>query len=171
LRSSNSEGAVSETVHIGPADIDGPSPIKALGAVLDSHGPAREIYRGVVVWNKSRKRTAWGRVDQRPRPESEWIRAPKNDDVQNVSDDLWTRVVARRRETERQAVRFASGRLSGRPPKHGAKNLLAGLATCAVCGGGLVVETSPRKRGRVPEYVTGTDTTASARTRRACRGH
>jgi hypothetical protein len=24
---------------------------------------------------------------------------------------------------------------------------------CALCGGGLVVETSPRKRGRVPEYV------------------
>lgn len=28
-----------------------------------------------------------------------------------------------------------------------------GLATCALCGGGLVVETSARKRGRVPEYV------------------
>ncbi len=33
------------------------------------------------------------------------------------------------------------------------KNLLAGLATCGVCGGGLVVETSSRKRGRVAEYV------------------
>jgi hypothetical protein len=27
------------------------------------------------------------------------------------------------------------------------------LATCALCGGGLVVETSPRKRGRIPEYI------------------
>ena len=43
--------------------------------------------------------------------------------------------------------------LSGRPPKTATQNLLAGLAPCAVCGGGLVVETSPRKRGRVPEYV------------------
>jgi hypothetical protein len=42
---------------------------------------------------------------------------------------------------------------SGRPPKTATKNLLAGLASCGVCGGGLVVETSPRKRGRVPEYV------------------
>ena len=32
-------------------------------------------------------------------------------------------------------------------------NLLAGLATCGVCGGGLVVETSGRKRGRQKEYV------------------
>lgn len=40
-----------------------------------------------------------------------------------------------------------------RPPKHTAVNLLAGLATCAVCGGGLLVETSGRKAGRVPQYV------------------
>ena len=32
-------------------------------------------------------------------------------------------------------------------------NLLAGLATCGVCGGGLVVETSGRKRGRQKKYV------------------
>ncbi len=114
---------------------------------------SREIYQGVMVWNKSRKRTEWGKVDQRPRPKSEWIRAPKDDRLQIVSDDLWERVAARRRDTEGKALRFQSGRLSGRPPKHATKNLLAGLATCALCGGGLVVETSPRKRGRIPEYV------------------
>jgi site-specific DNA recombinase len=43
--------------------------------------------------------------------------------------------------------------LSGRPPKHETKNLLAGLATCGLCGGGLIVETSSRKRGRAHEYV------------------
>jgi hypothetical protein len=48
---------------------------------------------------------------------------------------------------------FADVRMSGRPPKTATKNLLVGLATCTECGGGLVVETSPRKRGRVPEYV------------------
>ena len=112
----------------------------------------REIYRGVVVWNRSRKRTSWGKVDQRPRPESEWIRAERKD-LQIVPDDLWARVAARREDIEGKAVRFASGRLSGRPPKHATKNLLAGLATCGVCGGGLVVETSARKHGRIPEYV------------------
>ena len=34
-------------------------------------------------------------------------------------------------------------------PKTPTQNLLAGLATCALCGGGLIVETSLGKRGRV----------------------
>ena len=60
---------------------------------------------------------------------------------------------SRRQGAETLALRLAGGRLSGRPPKTATQNLLAGLATCALCGGGLVVETSPRKRGRVPEYI------------------
>ena len=52
-----------------------------------------------------------------------------------------------------RALRFASGRITGRPPKHAAKNLLAGLATCALCGGGLVVEQSNNKKGRYSYYV------------------
>ncbi len=70
-----------------------------------------------------------------------------------VSTELWERCAARRKEVEGKAVRFESGRLSRRPPKNGVQNLLAGLATCGVCGGGLVVETSARKNGRKPEYV------------------
>jgi hypothetical protein len=70
-----------------------------------------------------------------------------------VSDDLWNRVRSRREDTEGKSLRFDSGRLSGRPPKNATKNLLAGLASCGVCGGGLVVETSSRKNGRQHEYV------------------
>jgi len=113
----------------------------------------REIYHGVIVWNKSRKRpVTWGQVDQRPRPSSEWLRVAA-ETLRIVDEPLWLRVAARRKDTEGRAARFASGRLSGRPPKTATQNLLAGLATCALCGGGLVVETSPRKRGRVPEYI------------------
>lgn len=113
----------------------------------------RELYRGVVVWNKSRKRDDWRQVNQQPRPESEWMRLPVNEELRIIADDLWARVQSRRADTAGKALRFADGRMSGRPPKTATKNLLAGLATCAVCGGGLNVETSPRKRGRVPEYV------------------
>ena len=59
----------------------------------------------------------------------------------------------RRADTEGKALRFESGRISERPPKNAVQNLLAGLATSGVCGGGLVVETSGRKVGRVAEYV------------------
>jgi site-specific DNA recombinase len=113
---------------------------------------SRELYRGQIVWNKSKKRDAQGKVNQRPRPESEW-RREKAEHLRLVPEALWLRVRARRQETEGRAVRFASGRLSGRPPKHASQNLLAGLATCGICGGGLVITTGARKRGRQPEYV------------------
>ena len=113
----------------------------------------RDLYRGVVVWNKSRKRpVTWGQVDQRPRPVAEWLRVPV-EHLRIIDESLWTRVQSRRQGAETLAARLAGGRLSGRPPKTPTQNLLAGLARCALCGGGLVVETSPRKRGRVPEYV------------------
>ena len=113
----------------------------------------RELYRGQRVWNKSRKRqVAWGQVNQKPRPESEWLRVPV-EHLRIIDEQLWKRVTSRRQGAETLAARLAGGRLSGRPPKTPTQNLLAGLATCALCGGGLVVETSPRKRGRVPEYV------------------
>jgi site-specific DNA recombinase len=113
----------------------------------------RELYCGVVVWNRSKKRNDDMQVQQRSRPESEHIRLDVNEDLRIVSDDLWTRVQSRRADTAKKTLRFADGRMSGRPPKHAPQNLLAGLATCGVCGGGRVVETSPRRRGRVPEYV------------------
>jgi hypothetical protein len=125
--------------------VQGWSP-STVGAIL-----AREIYHGVIVYNRSQKRV-WGQVKQKPRPQSEWIRVPA-EPLRIVPEDLWRRVASRRSDVEGRTVRFESGRLSGGPPKHATPNLLAGLATCALCGGGLIVETSPRKRGRVPEYV------------------
>ncbi len=112
----------------------------------------RDLYHGVVVWNRSRKRDDWGEVKQRPRPADQWTRTV-DETLRIIPEDLWKRVASRRADTEGKALRFESGRISGRPPKHAVQNLLAGLATCGVCGGGLVVETSSRKDGRVAEYV------------------
>lgn len=113
---------------------------------------ARELYHGVVIWNKTRKRDDFRQVNQTTRPESEWLRhdAP---DLRIIDEPLWRRVQSRRRDAETLAARMVGGRLSGRPPLTATQNLLAGLATCALCGGGLTVETSPAKRGRVPEYL------------------
>jgi site-specific DNA recombinase len=113
----------------------------------------RELYRGVAEWNRTRKRDEFRQINQRPRPKVEHERLPVNEDLRIVSDDLWARVQSRLADTAGKTLRFADGRISGRPPKTASKNLLAGLASCGACGGGLVVETSPRKRGRVAEYV------------------
>ena len=113
---------------------------------------ARELYHGVAVWNKTKKKTKWGKMKPTARPESEWERAPV-EHLRIVDEAHWRRVQARRQETAGRALRFASGRITGRPPKHATKNLLAGLATCARCGGGLVVEQSNNKKGRYAYYV------------------
>jgi DNA invertase Pin-like site-specific DNA recombinase len=112
----------------------------------------RELYHGAVIWNKTRKRDDFRQVNQQPRPESEWLRA-EAPHLRIIDEPLWKRVQSRRHEAETLAARLAGGRLSGRPPKTATQNLLAGLGSCGVCGGSLVVETSSRKRGRVPEYI------------------
>jgi site-specific DNA recombinase len=113
----------------------------------------REDYKGQYVWNRTRKRDTDGAVNQRPRPEREWQRTPMPE-WRIVSDELWDAVAARCKEIEQRAVRFSNGRLAGRPPRAAITNLLAGIATCGVCGGGLVVETYRQKHGlRAPHYV------------------
>jgi Recombinase zinc beta ribbon domain len=102
---------------------------------------------------ESRPLVREGKVDQKPRPTSEWHRFT-DERLRIIDDELWNRVAACRKDAAVKTLRFASGRISGRPPKHLPQNLLAVLATSAACGGGLVVETAPRKRSlRAPEYI------------------
>ena len=108
----------------------------------------RELYAGVHVWNRSKKRNpVYLNVDPKPRPESEWKRTPWPW-CRIIDDELWQAAQQRRK-----AMRGTRNNLGGRPPKHEVRNLLAGLARCGVCGSGLVVETSGRKDHRIAEYV------------------
>src|SRR5262249_5870746 len=118
----------------------------------------RELYAGVVVWNRSQKITRRGTKAQRWRPAAEWLRrdAPE---LRIVSDGLWRAVEHRR---ERAASSFPgitrSGRYVSRPSGAdlGSPYLLSGLAVCAACGGSLVAITRPHGTGtarqRVPMY-------------------
>jgi hypothetical protein len=49
----------------------------------------RELYRGVIVWNKTQKRNQWGQHQQRARPVSEHLRveAPA---LRIVAEPDWT---------------------------------------------------------------------------------
>jgi site-specific DNA recombinase len=131
---------------------DGLAPVVGWAASTVRGVLTRETYRGQVVWNKTRKRNTWGKWAPSDRPESEWLRTT-NESLRIIDEALWQRVASRRQEVEGKAVRFASGRISGRPPKHATINLLAGLATCGVCGGGLVVDTGGQRHARVPAYI------------------
>src|SRR5262249_31901944 len=86
----------------------------------------RELYRGVQVWNKTRNKDS--RYGMRlpkaaKRPEAEWVTTPVPH-LRIIDEALWKRVASRRDEVEHRAVRFESGRISGRPPKHATQNLL-----------------------------------------------
>lgn len=132
---------------------DGLAPVVGWGASTVRTVLMRETYRGVVVWNKTRKRDSGGKWAPSDRPESEWIRTT-NEALRIIDEALWKRVAERRGDTEGKALRFSSGRISGRPPKHAALNLLAGLATCGLCGGGLIVERgTTRGRPQIPYYI------------------
>jgi site-specific DNA recombinase len=66
----------------------------------------RELYRGVIVWNQTRKRARWGQHRQRARPEADWVRVPAPT-LRIVSDTLWT--AARARFDERRRVHTTAG--------------------------------------------------------------
>ena len=106
----------------------------------------RPLYRGEIVWNKTKKRNVWGQTHVSKRPDSEWITVPAPH-LRIVSDDAWTRAHARLAEARTHYLRSTSGRLWGRPPREtDSKYLLPGFARCGVCGGGMFVYS--RRQGR-----------------------
>jgi site-specific DNA recombinase len=116
----------------------------------------REVYRGTLTWNKSRKRDGWGQKRQRPREVAEWLHVPAPA-LRIVSDELWQ--AAHAQLDGRRAVYLAQngGRAFGRPAS-GVESpyLLTGVGTCAACGGSMAVlkrAHGPRgQRRQVPFY-------------------
>jgi site-specific DNA recombinase len=117
----------------------------------------RELYRGVIIWNASRKRDTWGATRPTRRPEAEWVRV-KAPALQIVSDELWADAQARRTRLQRTTRRASSGRLRGRPAAENfvSPYLLTGLARCAECGGSLGGFTSRHGRRQPPFYACAT---------------
>jgi site-specific DNA recombinase len=116
---------------------DGSAPLDAWASPTIRAMLRNEAYAGVMQWNRTRKRDAlWGQVKGSRRDQGEHVRVQR-EDLRIIDVDLWERVQARRRAIAGRALRFKDGRLSGRPPKNGAVNLLAGLGLCGTCGGGI----------------------------------
>ncbi|MGH7309365.1 MAG: recombinase family protein, partial [Candidatus Rokuibacteriota bacterium] len=107
----------------------------------------RELYRGVIVWNRSQKITRRGTKGQRRRPVEQWVRieAPE---LRIVSDELWQAVHARLEQARELLPRsFQGGRLIGRPSYLGGESpyLLTGFTKCSICGG--AIGSIPRAHG------------------------
>ena len=112
----------------------------------------RDLYRGVLCWNKTRKRDQWGRKRQSDRPESEWVETPIPA-LQIVPDALWRRAHERLRGVREGYQRATGGVMHGRPLNGvESKYLLTGFATCGQCGGSLHVRGRKSGGGRLHVY-------------------
>jgi hypothetical protein len=99
----------------------------------------RELYRGVIVWNKTRWVDRGGTKVKVDRPETEWLRveAPT---LRIVDQDLWQAVRGRLARTRTAYLRVARGRLWGHPEAGlESRYLLTGFIVCAACGSSFLV--------------------------------
>src|SRR5262249_17824975 len=100
----------------------------------------RDLYRGVIVWNKMERVYRGGTRTKRRRPSSEWItvQAPE---LRVVDEALWNAVQAMLTHRREQYLRdigvdasgavIRTGRLNGRPEGSiESRYLLSGLARC-----------------------------------------
>jgi hypothetical protein len=116
----NAEGIQSPRAQRGRSQSWAPSSVHA---VL-----RRETYRGVTIYNRTKKRDKWGVKKQTMRPESEWFTIP-TPTLQVVSDELWTAAHDRIQRAREIYMRGPGG--GGRPTlANPSKYLLSNLATC-----------------------------------------
>ncbi|MBS0164746.1 MAG: recombinase family protein [Nitrospira sp.] len=114
----------------------------------------RDLYRGIVWWNRTQTIQRGGTRARRQRPESDWLRleAPE---LRIVSDVLWGQVEARRSKNAAAYQREPQGRLVSRPTgedQHSAY-LLSSLAKCVTCGGSIVaIKKGPHGRSGSTVY-------------------
>jgi site-specific DNA recombinase len=113
----------------------------------------RELYKGVLVWNRTRKRDTWGQVKQKARDEADWLRVPVPK-LRVIPDAIWDQAHARLSHTREAYLRTTNGKLWGRPLDGAArKYLLTGLARCGQCGGSLEVRSRDHGKHRAFFYA------------------
>jgi site-specific DNA recombinase len=116
----------------------------------------RPLYRGEIVWNRTKRRDAWGVKHQSERPPDDWVRVPAPH-LRIVSDELWQAAHARLAASRATYLRGTGGARWGRPPTGiASKYLLTGYAVCAGCGGSLHVRS--RSHGARRAYFYGCQT-------------
>jgi hypothetical protein len=134
----------------------------------------REAYRGVLVWNKTRKRNSDGEKKYADRPAADWMRL-EVESLPIVSEALWQAAHGRLTERRENYRRFTAGdarhvpdprasgtlsapcyrRAEGGEARRLAPYLLSGLARCGVCGGSIQGASRSSTTGRLFRYVCG----------------
>ena len=115
----------------------------------------RELYRGQIVWNKTRRVDRGCTRIKQDRPETEWltVEAPE---LRIVSEELWQAAHAHMAAVRRAYLRKERGRLWGRPPgMRDSPYLLTGFAACSVCRGSMYLRKRTSYRRPEPQTYYG----------------
>ena len=116
----------------------------------------RPLYRGEIIWNKTKKRDAWGQKRRRTRPENDWI-SVHVESLRIVPEALWRAAHARMMMRRESYERWRRGQ-GGAPGGRGVRRhyFLTGFARCATCGGSMQAVSRASSSGRNFRYVCAT---------------
>ncbi len=116
----------------------------------------RSLYRGEIVWNRTKKRDSWGQKRRCDRPEADWVSVPV-ESLRLVPEALWRAAHARmtkRRESYERWTRGEGGAPDGRGVR--TRYFLTGFGRCDVCGGSMQAVSRASSAGRNRRYVCAT---------------
>jgi DNA invertase Pin-like site-specific DNA recombinase len=112
----------------------------------------RDLYRGRIVYGRTRWQDRGGTKVKVRVPEAEWLTvdAPH---LRVVPEELWRAAHERISRTRQAYLRSTGGKLYGRPETGvESKYLLSGFLVCGACGGGMHVIRRSSQRGRRALY-------------------
>jgi hypothetical protein len=114
------------------------------------------LYRGEIVWNRTKKRDAWGQKRRHARPEADWL-SILVEALRIVPEALWRAAHARMTERRSNYDRWKSGE-GGAPDGRGVRTryFLTGFGRCAVCDGSMQAVSRASSAGRNFRYVCAT---------------
>ena len=144
----NAAGATTHRAQQGRPNGWAPSSVRA---VLH-----RSLYRGEIVWNRTKKRDAWGQTRRCDRPEADRVSVPA-ESLRIVPEALWRAAHARMSERRENYNRWKCGQ-GGAPDGRGvrARYFLTGFGRCDMCGGSMQAVSRASSAGRNFRYVCGT---------------
>ncbi len=116
----------------------------------------RVLYRGEIVWNRTKKRDAWGQARRSARPAADRVSVDA-EPLRVVPEALW-RVAHARMSTRRVAYRRWKRGSGGAPDGRGVRTryFLTGFGRCDVCGGSMQAVSRASSGGRNFRYVCAT---------------
>ena len=116
----------------------------------------RSLYRGEIVWNRTKKRDSWGQKRRCDRPEADWLSVPV-ESLRLVPEALWRAAHARMTERRENYKRWTRGE-GGAPDGRGVRTryFLTGFGRCDVCGGSMQAVSRASSAGRNRRYVCAT---------------